>query len=122
MRTLAAELSEASDCKLHLNFDESLNNVKLNMEERKNFYLIYKEAINNTAKYAGCKTVWIDMKLHQNTVTLNIRDNGKGFDVSNTVKGNGLYNMKKRAQMLKGALTVTSKIGEGTALQLNFKV
>ena len=122
MRTLAAEFSEASDCKLHLNFDESLNNVKLNMEERKNFYLIYKEAINNTAKYAGCKTVWIDMKLHQNTVTLNIRDNGKGFDVSNTVKGNGLYNMKKRAQMLKGALTVTSKIGEGTALQLNFKV
>ena len=122
MRTLAAEFSEASDCKLHLNFDESLNNVKLNMEERKNFYLIYKEAINNTAKYAGCKTVWIDMKLHQNTVTLNIRDNGKGFDVLNTVKGNGLYNMKKRAQMLKGALTVTSKIGEGTALQLNFKV
>ena len=122
MRTLAAEFSEASDCKLHLNFDESLNNVKLNMEERKNFYLIYKEAINNTAKYAGCNTVWIDMTLHQNKVTLNIRDNGKGFDVSNTVKGNGLYNMKKRAEMLKGALTVTSKIGEGTALQLNFKV
>ena len=122
MRTLAAEFSEATDCTLHLNFDERLNDVKLNMEERKNFYLIYKEAINNTAKYAGCNTVWIDMKLHQNTVTLKIRDNGKGFDAAKTNTGNGMFNMKKRAQMLKGALTVTSKIGEGTALQLNFKV
>lgn len=122
MRTIAAEFSEAADCKLHLDFDEALNDVKLNMEERKNLYLIYKEAINNTVKYAACKTVWIDMKLHQHTVTLKIRDNGKGFDVSNTNGGNGMFNMKRRAEMLKGTLTVASTIGEGTSLQLTFKV
>lgn len=122
MRTLAAEFSETSDCALHLDFDEALNNVKLNMEARKNFYLIYKEAINNTAKYAGCKTVWVEMKLHQNIVTLKIRDNGKGFDATNTNKGNGMFNMKKRAEMLKGTLTVTSTVGEGTTLQLRFRV
>ena len=122
MRTLAAEFSEASECKLILHFDERLNDVKLNMEERKNFYLIYKEAINNIAKYAGCTTIWIDMKLHQKTVTLNIRDNGKGFDVATSTKGNGLYNMKKRAEMLNGTLTVTSKPGDGTTFQLNFKI
>jgi signal transduction histidine kinase len=62
------------------------------------------------------------MKLHQNTVTLKIRDNGKGFDMANTHKGNGMFNMKKRAEMLKGALTVVSTVGEGTTLQLRFKV
>ena len=92
------------------------------MEDRKNFYLIYKEAINNTAKYAGCKTVWVEMKLHQNTVALKIRDNGKGFDSANTTYGNGIFNMKKRAQMLKGDLTVVGTVGEGTTLQLSFKV
>jgi signal transduction histidine kinase len=122
MRTLAAEFSETSNCSLHLDFDESLNDVKLNMEERKNFYLIYKEAINNTAKYAGCKTVWIEMKLNHNTVTLKITDNGRGFDMANANKGNGLSNMKKRAALLKGDLTVMSTIGEGTSLQLSFKV
>ncbi len=122
MRTLAAEFSEASDCKLILDFDEGLNDVKLNMEERKNFYLIYKEAINNTAKYAGCKSLWVQMKLNKNIVSLKIRDNGKGFDVENNNKGNGMFNMKKRAEMLKGTLTVESTVGEGTFLQLSFKV
>jgi two-component sensor histidine kinase len=122
MRTLAAEFSETSDCKLHLDFDEKLHAIKLNMEERKNFYLIYKEAINNTAKYAECKSLWIEMKLHQNNVNLKIKDNGKGFDAANTNYGNGMYNMKKRAEMLKGVLTVVSTVGEGTTLQLSFKV
>lgn len=122
MRTLAAELSDATGCKLDLDFDERLNDIKLNMEDRKNFYLIYKEALNNTAKYAACKTVCIELKLHHNIVTLRIIDNGKGFDSANTNKGNGLFNMKKRAEMLKGALTVVSVIGEGTTLQLSFKV
>jgi two-component sensor histidine kinase/frataxin-like iron-binding protein CyaY len=121
MRTLAAEFSEAADCQLHLDFDENLTHIKLNMEDRKNFYLIYKEAINNIAKYAGCQSVWIVMKLDQNVVTLTIRDNGKGFDAAHTTTGNGLFNMHKRAKMLKGALTVASTIGEGTTLQLTFK-
>ncbi|MGV3586613.1 MAG: ligand-binding sensor domain-containing protein [Adhaeribacter sp.] len=122
MRTLAAEFSESSDCKLHLDLDEKLNHIKLDMEARKNFYLIYKEAINNTAKYAVCKSLWIEMKLQQNTVTLIIRDNGKGFDLANTNNGNGMFNMKKRAEMLKGVLTIVSKVGKGTTLELSFKV
>ncbi len=122
MRTLAAELAETSDCALHMDLDESLNDVKLNMEERKNFYLIYKEAINNLAKYAGCKNVWVNMRLHHNNVTLIIRDNGKGFDLAKTSTGNGLFNMKKRAELLNGTFTVDSKLGQGTTLQLSFKV
>jgi signal transduction histidine kinase len=122
MRTIAAEFSEASECTLYLDFDEKLNEVKLNMEKRKNFYLIYKEAINNTAKHAGCKSLWVQMHLDHNTVTLKIRDNGKGFDLANAKSGNGLSNMKKRAEILKGHLAVVSTIGEGTALTLSFKV
>jgi len=122
MRSLAAEFAETSACSLHLDLDERLNDVKLNMEDRKNFYLIYKEAINNVAKYAGCRNLWVQMKLEQHTIVLQIRDNGKGFDTLSTIKGNGIINMKNRAKLLKGTLTVGSRMGEGTLLTLRFKV
>jgi two-component sensor histidine kinase len=122
MCTLAAEFAETSDCALHLDFDEKLKDVDLNMESRKNFYLIYKEALNNTAKYAECKMVWIEMKLDHSKIILKIKDDGKGFNMAIANKGNGMMNMKRRAEMLKGALTVTSSDGEGTTLQLSFKV
>ncbi len=67
------------------------------MQERKNIYLIYKEAINNAYKYSmgGNSNQW---PLHKTEgwVTMEIADDGKGFDPeekSNT--GNGLSNMKR---------------------------
>lgn len=122
MRTLAAEFAETSECALHLDFDERLNGVKLNMEARKNFYLIYKEAIINTAKYAACKSVWVKISLDQNLIKLEIKDNGKGFDIEDTIKGNGIINMKKRAEALKGTLNITSTPGGGTSLYLSFRI
>jgi two-component sensor histidine kinase len=122
MRSLAAEIFEATNCRLHIHFDERLNHIKLNMEERKNFYLIYKESVNNIAKYADCKEVWIEMKMNHNKVTLNIRDNGKGFDMLNGNRGNGLFNMKKRAEALNGKLNVVSDVGKGTLIELSFEV
>lgn len=122
MRSHAAEIFEAGNCTLHIYFDEKLNDLKLNMEERKNFYLIYKEAINNIAKYAGCKDVWIDMKMNHNSIMLVIKDNGKGFNMLNGTKGNGLFNMKKRAEALNGKIKVTSNVGEGTLIELSFEV
>lgn len=122
MRSMAAEIFEAQNCKLHIEFDEKLNGIKLSMEKRKNFYLIYKEAVNNIAKYADCSEVRIEMMLHHKEVLLHIKDNGKGFDTSKTGKGNGLLNMYKRAEMLKGKLIIKSIAGEGTEVHLSFAV
>lgn len=122
MRSLAAEIFEAKHCTLHIELDDRLNNIKLNMEKRKNFYLIYKEAINNIAKYAACKDVWINMQMQHNEVLLQIKDNGNGFDVAKRKNGNGLFNMQHRAEMLNGKLIITSKIDEGTLVELRFEV
>ena len=58
-----------------------------------------------------------------------VKDNGKGFDVnprrdnrSRTLSGNGLYNMEKRATEIKAALTIDSRPGEGTMVELSFRV
>lgn len=122
MRALAAELFEAKNFLLHLDFDERLNHLKLGMEERKNFYLIFKEAINNIAKYADCKNVWVEMKLRNNLVLLTVRDDGKGFEQQSDASGNGLINMKRRAELLGGILSINSEKEKGTIVELKFEM
>jgi signal transduction histidine kinase len=120
MRRYAAEIFEALNCNFVISFDEKLNGIKLNMDERKNLYLIYKEAINNLAKYSGCSEVSIELKLYRGMINMVLKDNGKGFDLDAVGKGNGLTNMRKRADMLKGRLTINTSPGKGTEIELNF--
>ena len=121
MRTLAAEIFEAKIITLHMNIDDRLNMLKMEMDMRKNFFLVYKESVNNIIKYAECKNVWIDLVLDRSTVILRIRDDGKGFDLEHEVYGNGLINMQKRAEAMKGNLDIQSEPGKGTKVELSFR-
>ncbi len=121
MREHAIQLFEAKGCQLHFSFDESVARFKLDMERRREFYLIYKEALNNIAKYAEAQNVWIILSTSDNRITLKVRDDGKGFNLNDVKKsGNGLNNMQQRATMLHGKLSMTSGIGEGTEIVLIF--
>ena len=122
MRTLAAEMFEAKQINFNLTLDEKLNYLKLGMDERKNFYLIYKEAINNIVKYAACNNVSISLTYKNSSIYLQIIDDGIGFDLKDKSKGNGLLNMQKRAEMLNGKLTLHAERGKGTSLELVLKI
>ncbi|WP_018616630.1 ATP-binding protein [Segetibacter koreensis] len=121
MREHVYQLLEAKGYAIHLDFDQHLNQIKLSMEKRRDFYLIYKEAVNNIAKYADGKNVWITLKLHHNEFEFTIKDDGKGFDTeSGREGGNGLTNMRYRAAALNGGIKITSHPGEGTEIILTF--
>ncbi|HEX5153419.1 MAG TPA: two-component regulator propeller domain-containing protein [Parafilimonas sp.] len=121
MREQASQLLEAKGYIVHFNFDEALNRMKLNMDKRREFYLIYKEAINNIAKYAGGENVWITLHVQNSFIMLAIKDDGKGFDKSKIRSGgNGLNNMQHRTQTLKGEIIINASPGEGTEIQLKF--
>ncbi|MEP7323897.1 MAG: triple tyrosine motif-containing protein, partial [Saprospiraceae bacterium] len=122
MRQLAGEVLEAKGYSVQIDIDERINSFSMNMEERKNFYLIYKETVNNIAKYALGSEVRITMKVNQDDVMLSIKDNGVGFDTKTINSGNGLINLRTRANALKGQLQVQSMPGEGTEIILKFKV
>jgi ligand-binding sensor domain-containing protein/two-component sensor histidine kinase len=122
MREFATGILEAKDIELDFNVDEKVNDVKLNMEARRDFFLIFKEAINNVAKYSRCNKCKINISLHQHRLLLDVQDNGIGFDVNIADSGNGLSNMQKRAEALKGRVQVQSKPGEGTKVTLNLPV
>jgi signal transduction histidine kinase/ligand-binding sensor domain-containing protein len=121
MREQAYQLFEAKGYTLHFDLDENLHRTKLAMEKRRDFYLIYKEALNNIAKYANGKNVWIRVHNRDSMIDLLIRDDGVGFE-PNAVgsQGNGLPNMSYRATALGGTLQIFSEPGKGTTLQLRF--
>lgn len=91
---------------------------KFTSVEGMNIYRIIQEAINNSLKYAEAKTIHITLKRIQNTLQIIITDDGKGFDDKSVVLGNGVYNMKKRAQELNAKFNIDSTPESGTFITL----
>jgi signal transduction histidine kinase len=101
--------------------DEKLNSIALPMQVRKNFYLVFKEAITNVVKYSEASRVSIDLFEKNKTIMLRIRDNGKGIPVNAQTLGNGLMNMTRRAEEIGGELNIISANDGGTEIELMLK-
>ena len=121
MKSLAYNLFRAKKIEYTFHADEILNEKKLSLEERRNFYLIFKEAVNNLVKYANATCVAITLTNENNQIRLRIQDDGAGFDISHENAGNGLKNMKRRAEEMKAEFKLESKLGEGTRIELTLR-
>jgi signal transduction histidine kinase len=121
LRSLAYNVLRAKNIEFSFKADDSLTTLKLSLEKRRNFYLIFKEALNNLVKYSNANRVQISLLHHGNNVTLLIRDDGIGFDATRKYNGNGLINIRKRAKEINANLVIESGESIGTSLQLNFK-
>lgn len=118
MRSLTHSLMKAKKIEYSFKADETLNDLKLPMIERKNFYLIFKEALNNLVKYSNASRASVTLSQAGQKIELLIRDNGVGFDMNNIARGNGLNNMNRRAAEMKAQLAIDSRRNEGTSVQL----
>ena len=118
MREVATEVLEAKNMPFCIQTDPALNAVRLPLESRYDCFMIFKEALNNIAKYANCSQVWIKVAISDHRLQVEITDNGQGFDIQSANTGNGLLNMQKRAQTIKGHLQIKSVPGQGTTILL----
>ncbi len=116
MENFANEMCGPLDIGLKLNYDAKLDDLKLHMEQRKDLYLIFKETMNNAVKYSECTNLHITLKREDNSIRIEISDDGKGFDLEKIKKGNGLDNMRMRVATMKGRLQITSSEAEGTCI------
>lgn len=121
MRQHLDEVFLEKDVKKIFNAPEDGKDRKLSMEVRREFYLIFKEAVNNIAKHSGCTEVVIDFEVEQNNLFLQIKDNGKGFDTANNSNGNGLQNMKLRAKRINAIIEIVSESNRGTTITVRLK-
>ncbi|WP_157373272.1 sensor histidine kinase [Algoriphagus terrigena] len=118
MREFANQALESKDILFNMEIDEKVFGMKLTMDARRDLFLIFKEGINNAAKYSKATRLFISFSLERSYFTLKIKDYGVGFDINDLDEGNGLENMKKRAVNLNGSLIINSKPGDGTELIL----
>lgn len=116
MREFAFPLAEVKNITLELNIEDDVMGIELPMEIRKNIYLIYKEAVNNAFKYAYAQNIKISLSKKGGMLLLSIIDDGQGFDITNARQGNGLRNIRRRAEQAGGALRIVSAEGEGTQI------
>jgi len=89
---------------------------------KQNVYLIIKEALNNTLKYASATEVSMLIRIKEHHIHIILSDNGKGFEISKVKnKGHGLTNMHIRAEDINAHFEINSIIGKGTEIHFFFK-
>ena len=80
-------------------------------------FRIAQEALTNIAKHSEADHVEVQLVVEHDEISLEISDNGKGFDVSSAEgNGMGLRSMRERMESLGGSLRLESTLGQGTHL------
>jgi two-component system NarL family sensor kinase len=83
-------------------------------------YRIVQEALTNCIKYAEADSIRVFLGKVRGDLVLNIKDNGKGFDVKSGMgNGIGLISMRERAQAQQGMFSITSTSASGTQIQVS---
>ncbi|MEO8517458.1 MAG: sensor histidine kinase [Flavobacterium sp.] len=86
-------------------------------------YRIVQEALSNIIKYANAVAAKITISENQNTIAIEIKDNGKGFDVNETLNSKtafGLHNIIERSRAIGGDAKITSN-KNGTVIKIEIK-
>ena len=125
MRRFAEDMLDAQDIAYRFHFDDRAPDIALGADVRREVYLIFKETVNNLAKHARASEAAVSIAIEKDRLKIEVQDNGRGFDPSAETDGyggNGLPNMKKRAEGLGGKFEIESKENEGTIVRLEIPV
>jgi len=111
LEILAREFGQRAD----LTITTDLENVDLGGSAQLTVYRLVQESLTNIGKYAEATQIVISLLNMDGYITVEVRDNGKGFD-SNAVNPNshGLTGMRHRVEAAGGRLTVTTSPQAGT--------
>jgi signal transduction histidine kinase/ligand-binding sensor domain-containing protein len=116
LREKIREFLEPISVKYRLDFPDDDGNMKLSGEQRRNILLVMKEALNNAVKYADASLITISCRRIKGRLVFKVVDDGKGFDILNAEgHGNGLKNMHKRMESIKGDFVILQP-GKGTEI------
>jgi signal transduction histidine kinase/ligand-binding sensor domain-containing protein len=118
MKEFVAEMLEPARINFHIQEEGPLDKTFLNPEQRRDIYLILKEAVNNIVKYSGATEMQLNLQRSDKLLKMMISDNGKGFDSKDVRPGNGLRNMHSRAEEMGATLKVETLPGKGTVIWL----
>jgi signal transduction histidine kinase len=104
---------------------EAQGDVDIPVEEGREVYRIAQEALNNVIKHSGASAVEVRLLADNRRLRLTVSDDGGGFDVRSAALRSyslGLTSMEERARALDGRLSIESRKGKGTTVELSIPV
>jgi signal transduction histidine kinase len=120
LHELADDLQKRSGSRVEVQVDAALA-ASLSSRSHQIVQLT-REALSNVARHAAAEQSMVRLAREGKDAVLTIEDDGVGFDVGTGAVGNGLRNMRERAEAMGGALLVTSAAKKGTRLRMTFPI
>jgi ligand-binding sensor domain-containing protein/signal transduction histidine kinase len=123
LRDFANELFSWSETRFSAEgISPGFREMHLNSNQRRHILLIFKEAANNCVKYAHATRAKLRITVDADTLTIEFRDDGRGFDTEAVKTGNGLSNMTARTEKIGGKFSLDSAPGAGTIIRLVIQI
>jgi signal transduction histidine kinase len=123
MQSLLHQLAEALQGRrrLSINVITEGDDLPLPQDVHVAVYRVAQESLNNAVKHSQATTIGVRLLRTASDVTLEVTDNGRGFDVSRTTPGFGLGTMQERADKINATIKIRSTPGNGTSVTLLWK-
>jgi signal transduction histidine kinase len=96
--------------------------VRLAPDEQIEVFRIVQESLANVRKHAGARHAEVLIGERNGRRVVRVRDDGEGFDGGERPAGQGLKNMRRRAESIEGGFSLSSHPGQGTALEVVLRV
>ncbi len=117
LRSYAIEYCTENRLSCNFLLPENIPQIIIGGQIRRNLFLVLKESLHNIVKHAVAGKVIIDISANEN-LSFSITDDGKGFEKEKQQPGNGLLNMQKRSDALKGKLWINNTKGVTIRLEV----
>ena len=88
------------------------------LEIEQSLYRVIQESLANIARHSQAQKVEISLNYEEQTIQIQVRDDGIGFDVGGQPSGLGLRSMRERIDLIKGDMQITSNPGGGTLIKV----
>jgi signal transduction histidine kinase/ligand-binding sensor domain-containing protein len=108
-------------CVLKTEFPEPWRKAPLSLAERRALLLIALEALHNAARHSGASSVTLCVRRDNSEWVISVADNGVGFSSSNGDVGNGLRNMRIRAEEIGASVSIESAANRGTRVIVRWR-
>ena len=117
LRARLEAVEERTGMRVEMNLAESLD---LSDQVQDSLYRIAQEALNNSLKHAKANQVILNLIDAESKVTMEIIDDGVGFNPDEEIEGGGLGldGIIERAELIKGKLIIDSRSGQGTTIRI----
>jgi signal transduction histidine kinase len=121
LHRLAVDAAHRAQLRLDVDIPASLPTLSPDVEQC--IYRVAQEAVTNVTHHANAQTLQLHLTCQNGEIDLRVRDDGQGFTAQTGEQPNhfGLSGIRERAQLAGGVITIDSRAGHGTTVQLSIK-